>query len=300
MEQGITIGGSEIAAVVGLNPWLTPLALWRRKVGLDEPQADNPSMAEGRAMEPVIAEEYREMTGATFLEIPPFSDPARPWRRASLDRLAQMPSGEVRVVEIKWSARGFGDEVPAPYYLQVQWYLDCYRLPRGDLVERRAGARPTIHTIEAAPDVQAWLLEEAEKFVLLCQNGMPPEPADDNERAQVALARVPSRGVTMRPDEALDLAVREVLVQKEYLRDVERKVKAVEAALLEAMAACGATRCESLSGWSCALVEREGAVRWKDVAEALGAREHPELLERYRGAGSRYLRWSTNKERNHG
>lgn len=29
------IGSSEVATIVGLNPWETPYQLWRRKVGLD-------------------------------------------------------------------------------------------------------------------------------------------------------------------------------------------------------------------------------------------------------------------------
>ena len=29
------IGSSEVATIVGLNPWETPYQLWRRKLGLD-------------------------------------------------------------------------------------------------------------------------------------------------------------------------------------------------------------------------------------------------------------------------
>lgn len=35
------IGSSEVATILGLNPWETPYQLWRRKKGLDAPQRRN-------------------------------------------------------------------------------------------------------------------------------------------------------------------------------------------------------------------------------------------------------------------
>lgn len=32
------IGSSEVATILGLNPWETPYQLWRRKKGLDAPK----------------------------------------------------------------------------------------------------------------------------------------------------------------------------------------------------------------------------------------------------------------------
>ena len=39
------IGSSEVATILGLNPWETPYQLWRRKVGLDEPKTETFAMS---------------------------------------------------------------------------------------------------------------------------------------------------------------------------------------------------------------------------------------------------------------
>ena len=41
-ESGI--GSSEVATIVGLNPWETPYQLWRRKKGLDPAKQENFAM----------------------------------------------------------------------------------------------------------------------------------------------------------------------------------------------------------------------------------------------------------------
>jgi hypothetical protein len=51
--------------------------------------------------------------------------------------------------------------------------------------------------------------------------------------------------------------------------------------------------------WEISLVEREGAIAWKKVAEELGAKDRPELLERYRGEPSRYIVIRQKKEVSH-
>ena len=55
-----TIGASEIAAVLGVHPYLTPYELWARKSGLAPPEADNKQMRRGRLLEPVAINIIRE------------------------------------------------------------------------------------------------------------------------------------------------------------------------------------------------------------------------------------------------
>ena len=42
------IGSSEVATILGLNPFETPYQLWRRKIGLDEPKTETFAMKAGR------------------------------------------------------------------------------------------------------------------------------------------------------------------------------------------------------------------------------------------------------------
>lgn len=56
------IGGSDAAAVLGLNPWCSPYTLWCRKTGLIEPVKQTERMRWGHRLEEAIAAYYAEET----------------------------------------------------------------------------------------------------------------------------------------------------------------------------------------------------------------------------------------------
>ncbi len=60
------IGGSEVAAVFGLHPLISPRELWMRKTGQGLPQRQNAAMRRGVALEPVVRRLYEEHTGLTL------------------------------------------------------------------------------------------------------------------------------------------------------------------------------------------------------------------------------------------
>lgn len=135
-----TLGGSQIAAVLGLDPWKGPLEVYAEVVG--EPRATLPSkeQARGHRLEPVLLEWWREETGAT-LEDPPdlfradtptgwsLRHPAKPYLRATLDALGRRNGVRV-LADAKttnaMSARGWGepgtDDVPMHVALQLHVY----------------------------------------------------------------------------------------------------------------------------------------------------------------------------------
>ena len=66
----IGIGGSDVAVLLGLSKWRTPLDVYNSKIEAPE-ESDNASMEWGRRLEPVIREKYAEAVG-TEVTIPPF------------------------------------------------------------------------------------------------------------------------------------------------------------------------------------------------------------------------------------
>jgi len=126
------IGGSDVAAILGLSPWESRFGIWHRKAGLltDEIE-DTPVMEWGRRLEPVIlakfAEDHLDLTvgpSATYQHAD------RPWQIANPDAVAFTPADEVELVEAKtarfddgWGEPG-SDEVPIHYRVQALWYLD--------------------------------------------------------------------------------------------------------------------------------------------------------------------------------
>ncbi len=60
VDRKTTIGASEVAAVLGVHPYITPFQLWARKSGIDSDGQDNKYMRRGRILEPVVIDLLRE------------------------------------------------------------------------------------------------------------------------------------------------------------------------------------------------------------------------------------------------
>ena len=61
------IGASEVATIVGLNPWETPYQLWRRKTGLDPSKAMTTAMQTGHILEDGVAQYWAQATGREII-----------------------------------------------------------------------------------------------------------------------------------------------------------------------------------------------------------------------------------------
>lgn len=120
------IGGSDVAVIMGYNPWKKPYALYCEKVGLVPPEdlSENEAVEWGTKLEPIVAQKFSEVTGKKLKRWGTVCNPDAPWQMANFDRLIV---GEDCGLECK-TANAFkkeeweGDNVPDAYYCQVQWY----------------------------------------------------------------------------------------------------------------------------------------------------------------------------------
>jgi putative phage-type endonuclease len=120
------IGGSDSAAIVGLNPYSSKLAVYADKLGLVPEREDNEAMREGRELEDYVAKRWEEKTGKKVQRLNAMLiNEEFPWAIANLDRKVV---GERSFLEIKttsaWNKADFANgEIPPTYYCQVQHYL---------------------------------------------------------------------------------------------------------------------------------------------------------------------------------
>lgn len=127
------LGGSEIAAVMGLSHWESTFSLWHRKAGLLGPVQETAEMEWGKRLEPVIAEKFAEC----HPELNPvktglWRNRERPYQLGQPDRDCSIePTPHTPLLEIKvarwdehWGDPGTAD-IPVGYRAQVQWYMDC-------------------------------------------------------------------------------------------------------------------------------------------------------------------------------
>ena len=87
-ERRKGIGGSDVAAVLGLNPWRTPLDVYKDKVGeSDKKVSDEEAVHFGTILEDLVAKEFQSRTGMKIQKVNhQFSDKENPWMIANIDR----------------------------------------------------------------------------------------------------------------------------------------------------------------------------------------------------------------------
>lgn len=141
------LGGSDIAAVMGLDPYRSPLSVYNDKMNLTEREPPSYAMRKGIHFEAAIFALYAETRDAWLADAgytPPH--PLFPFLRGSYDRLLLSGKGGDPVALLegktaslrqahKWSTPG--DEtsrVPTTYYCQLQWYVGHLGLPEGRIV----------------------------------------------------------------------------------------------------------------------------------------------------------------------
>lgn len=121
------IGGSDVACIMGLNPWKSAYALYAEKHGDVEAEdlSDNEYVYWGTVLEQVVADRFCELTGKKVRKCGTLQDESYDFMLANVDRLVV---GEDAGLECK-TANGFkskdwdGDELPDSYYCQCQWYM---------------------------------------------------------------------------------------------------------------------------------------------------------------------------------
>lgn len=120
------IGGSDVAAILGLSPWATPLDVYLSKLGELPPITETPAMHWGSVLEPVILDEFQRQTGKQVARSLPMTRHAdHPHMIANVDGMTS--DGGVVEAKTARSDKDWGEigsaEIPVYYQTQVAHYL---------------------------------------------------------------------------------------------------------------------------------------------------------------------------------
>lgn len=214
------IGGSDIAVILGLSPYKTPLDLYLQKIGAWSDEGDSEAAEWGRIMEPVLAMQYARKYGINVAradgvytpggEILPaipsavqpllgtLVHPEYPWIRGHVDGIGLDENGEAsHVCEFKTAdSRLSGhwgepdsDQVPEPYLVQVQWYEMLAELETGHVAALIGGNHFGRFIVERDNALIDLMLDSAFRFWERVLREDPPEP-EPGERGKQSLARL--------------------------------------------------------------------------------------------------------------
>lgn len=125
-ERQKGIGGSDAAAIAGLNKWKSPIAVYLEKTGEIPPVEENEAMYWGNRLEDMVADEFSNRTGLKVRRRNAIlQHPEHPWMLANVDRLivGRREGLECKTANEYLKGEWEGEEVPAAYLLQCQHYM---------------------------------------------------------------------------------------------------------------------------------------------------------------------------------
>ena len=234
-ESGI--GSSEVATIVGLNPWETPYQLWRRKVGLDAPKQENFAMKAGHYLEDAVSLFWQDETGQQVIKSSAgdwlIRDDERPYLQVSPDRtywLADMPhSNENKgILECKTTQMTIDeDDIPKHWFVQVQYQLGVAGYQHGSLAWLTQGRNFGYKDLAFVPDFFAWLVEEVDKFWLDNIQGKQ-EPTAANVQDILLKYNRHTDGKIVEVNDEIFAAYQELKEVRDELSAIEEKKAALE------------------------------------------------------------------------
>ena len=230
------IGSSEVATILGLNPFETPYELWRRKKGLDAPKEENFAMKAGHYLEDAVSMFWHDETGRDIIKRSAIDwlilNTNKPYMRVSPDRTYWLSdsrkNSDKGILECKTTQMTVDeDDLPKHWFCQVQYQLGVAEMQQGSLAWLCSGRQFGYKDIALVPDFFAWIKEEVTKFwVDNIQGNIEP---DATSVADVLLKyNRHTDGKVIEVADDIYIAVNDLKVLKEQIAQLDEQKEALE------------------------------------------------------------------------
>lgn len=234
-----SVGGSDAATVLGLNPYASPYSLWAEKTGTVAPEdiSQKEAVRLGHVLEPYVAQRFTEITGKKVRrENYILKNSDYPWAHANVDRLV---IGEKAGLECKTTSalnlsKFKNGEYPANYYCQCMHYLAVTGLERWYLAALIGNQEVRLFVIERDEEEIAALMDAEQRFWECVERKEAP-PVDGSEAtAETLCALYSDEGgqVDLTPVCGI---LREYLALKAEMKALEEKLSAAANGIKEYM-----------------------------------------------------------------
>lgn len=194
-ERRKYIGGSDIAAIMGMSRYSTPLKLWLEKTGQIEPDdlSNVESVQLGTELEEFVARKFARETGKKVRKQKKmYMHKDYPYMAAHIDRLV---TGSDEILECKTCGAYKEDEwaditveeeingkketvikykIPQEYVLQVVWYLGITGKAVGNIAVLIGGQKFKKRKIKFDKELFDLMVDMAKDFWYSVQNNIPP------------------------------------------------------------------------------------------------------------------------------
>lgn len=237
-EGQATIGGSEIAVVMGLSRYKTPLRLWAEKTGriITEDISDREYIKLGTELEDFVARKFSKETGLPVRrDTRTFRHEKYPYMIGHIDRRI---TGSDEILECKtcsaWKAKEWeGEGIPQEYILQVMWYLGITGKSKGYIAVLIGGQRFIWKEISFDQELFDKMVEAAKTFVEVnvAEDVAPIAISGDSATLMRMYPEEAEKIVLKRQDKETDDLVNEIQALKRVVDNAEGEKEALEARL---------------------------------------------------------------------
>ncbi len=206
------IGGSDVAAILGINKWTSAIEIWMDKTNQKNTSAKvNEAMAWGNILEPIIRKHFANVTGKKVKEVKAMlQHPDYPFMIADVDGVTTDDNGDPAILEIKTASEYKRDEwlegVPTYYLTQVQHYLCVTGVSKAYVAVLIGGNCFRIYEVGADTEVQQMLIAVEKNFWDKVINNVRPA-LDGSDAAKEFLDKTYTGGIKETielPDEATE------------------------------------------------------------------------------------------------
>jgi putative phage-type endonuclease len=276
MDRTRGLGGSDMAAILGIDRFRTPLDVYLEKIGEAPPREQTEAMRWGILLEDDIAAEWARRKGVKVRRRnQPVVHPEHPWMVGHIDRLVE---GKNEGLEVKLASVGdWGeddtDEIP-PYYLpQPHHYMTAKRADRWHVAALLVKwGPPQLHsyTIERDDEMSGILIEAGEKFLRdHVEPRVPPDPTSSEQASLLWRQAVTGKHVLANEDTLRVIRdLEEVKAAQKSLAEDRDRMELLLKAHLQDAEACVDEANKSLLTWKEQTSNRFDTARFKE--------EHPE------------------------
>lgn len=310
LDRKTYLGGSDISAIVGADPYASPLTVYNRKLGIAEKEEPSFAMLRGAELEPGIMKLYAR-TREVFLGeagvTPPH--PLFPFLKGNYDRTRLDKKGGKPVVLVeaktasirqahKWGEPGTGEnKVPVNYYLQANYYCGLMGMEAFEIVA----------LLMWKDDLQVYEFPfDADTFEMCCEEGArfwfdhvetrtppPPEPSKSTQADLVNLFPQ-GTGEVVEATPELEALYKEAFELNKVVKTGSARLDEIKQQFQFYAKDASAIKCED---GVVKVVDKKGSVSWKnlaaDLAKAagidLGSEQWQALTDANMGKSTRYV-----------
>ena len=293
MDSRPFIGGSDAAAIVGVNPYKRPIDVWLRLTGQEPARETNLAMRIGILAEPMLSTLYEERTGERLEPAPVLIDRQYGFIGGSPDRqvVGRRKKAELKTANIhtadRWGEEGT-DEVPEEYLCQVAWYSRLSDDESGDLAVLLGGSDFRVYHIHRDRGLEDMLLDASLKFYRDYVETKTPPPPDGSESMRSYIeSKYGTSGPDLAPSSAeADLVAGDYLSARRRREEWETKEDTAKQRLQELIGTSrGIDTSIGRATWS--TCKGRATTDWKSAAAEIDK----SIIERHTHIGAPYRRF---------